>query len=153
METERFHQLQALMKQAFQEEEFQQAKTLALEYLDLANSFKTNWNFGNAIHQANIILGRIALRSGKIEVAKTYLLNAGRTSGSPQLNSFGPNMTLAYELLEKGEDKIVLEYIDLCKIFWAKIFWVRILNWNKVRNWKKVIQKGGIPDFKAHLKY
>lgn len=101
MKKERFHQVQALKYQAFKADEFQQEKNLALEYLDLANSYQTNWNYGNAIHDANITLGRIALRKGKIEEAKAFLLNAGRTPGSPQLSSFGPNMILAHELLEK----------------------------------------------------
>ncbi len=146
MKTERFHQIQALKYQAFKEENFQEAKRLALEFLDLAQSYKTNWNYGNAIHHANLTLGRIALREGKIEEAKTYLLKAGRTPGSPQLNSFGPSMILAHELLEKGKDKIVLEYLDLCKKFWIKI-----ISWYKIRKWKKVIQKGGVPNFKTQF--
>ncbi|MFK7771523.1 MAG: hypothetical protein AB8F94_05255 [Saprospiraceae bacterium] len=148
MKIERFFQLQDLMKQAFQEEEFQEAKSLALEYLDMANSNKTNWNYGNAIHQANLILGRISLREKKIEEAKIYLLKAGKTPGSPQLNSFGPNMTLAKELLEIEETETVLEYFNLCKKFWYKI-----ISWYKIRKWKKIIKKGSIPDFRAHLIY
>lgn len=148
MKTKRFHRLQALMNQAFQNEDFNEAKTLALEYLALASSFKSNWNYGNAIHHANIILGRISLIEGKIERSKTYLISAGQTIGSPQLKSFGPNMSLAKELLEIGEKNVVIEYLDLCKEFWYKIF-----SWYKIRKWKKIIRKGGIPDFKANLIY
>ena len=43
---------------------------------------------------------------------------AGATPGSPQLDSFGPNMTLAKELLEKGQPDVVLHYFALCKNFW-----------------------------------
>jgi len=38
------------------------------------------------------------LKEGKVEDAKHYLLEAGKTPGSPQLNSFGPDMSLAEEL-------------------------------------------------------
>ena len=38
---------------------------------------------------------------GRIEEAKRHLLAAGRSSGSPVLGSFGPNMSLAKDLLEK----------------------------------------------------
>ena len=148
MKLERFYQLQELMTQAFQQKEFQHAKVLAEEYLDLANSNKTNWNYGNAIHQANLMLGKISLRKRKIEEAKIFLLKAGRTPGSPQLKNFGPHMRIAKELLEIGEFEIVLEYLGLCRIFWRKIF-----SWYKIRKWKKIIRNGGIPNFKAHLNY
>ena len=43
-------------------------------------------NYGDIIHHCNETLGRIALREGKLEVAKAYLLKAGQTPGSPMLN-------------------------------------------------------------------
>ena len=127
---------------------FEAIRNLAQEYLTQAEDYKSDWNYGNAIHHSNLILGKVALREKKIEEAKIYLLKAGRTSGSSQLKSFGPNMSLAKELLEIGENEIVLEYLDLCKIFWRKIF-----SWWKIRKWKRVIRKGGIPDFGANLVY
>ena len=41
--------------------------------------------------------------------------------GSPQLNSFGPIMSLAEELLEQGEPDTVLEFFAECRKFW-KLF-------------------------------
>lgn len=76
-------------------------------------------NYGNIIHDANQILGRVAVRDGKLADAKTYLLKSGATPGSAQLNSFGPQMPLARELLEKGEKETVLQYLDLVSKFWA----------------------------------
>jgi hypothetical protein len=75
------------------------AKNLLIQ----AESMKDNWNYGNAVHTANLVLGRIALADGDVEEAKCLLLLAGQTPGSPQLNSFGPDMLFAEELLEKGE--------------------------------------------------
>jgi hypothetical protein len=49
--------------------------------------------------------------NGDIEEAKKQLLLAGKTPSSPQLNSFGPNMILAKELLDKGEKDTVLHYL------------------------------------------
>ncbi|HTE20327.1 MAG TPA: tetratricopeptide repeat protein [Armatimonadota bacterium] len=73
---------------------------------------------GNAHHHGHIVLGRLALRSGQVQRAMEHLLAAGQTSGSPQLNSFGPQMNLAYELLEAGERDCVLQYLTLCSAFW-----------------------------------
>jgi hypothetical protein len=47
-------------------------------------------------------LGLIAVHKNDIETARRELLESGKTPGSPTLNSFGPNMILAKELLEKG---------------------------------------------------
>jgi hypothetical protein len=51
--------------------------------------------YGNAIQDGNIVLCRIALLDGKVEAAKVSLKEAGKTPGSPQLGSFGPNMSPA----------------------------------------------------------
>ena len=113
--------------------------------LSVAAKYRSDWNYGNAVHKANLSLGRLALRDGDIEQAKHYLIEAGKTPGSPQLNSFGPNMLLAKELLEKGETA-VLEYLDLCAKFWRSDF-------GSVSTWKKLIAEGKQPNFLANLLY
>jgi hypothetical protein len=80
-----------------------EAKTFAESNLKNAKDFKNEWSYGNTIHHANLVLGRVKLFEGDVEAAKKYLELAGKTPGSAQLNSFGPNMNLAKELLEKGE--------------------------------------------------
>lgn len=146
---ERFYQLRKLLDDAFSSGDFVAAKTLAQEYLQLADNNKKDWNYGNAIHHANLIIGRIALKEGNIETAKEYLLKASQTPGSPQLNSFGPNMLLAKELLEIGETAVVLEYFDLCAKFWQPQFQQMF----GADQWKEQIESGQIPDFKANLVY
>lgn len=148
MKQERFFNIGKEMYAAFDAGEFDKAVKLADEYLRLAASKKTNWNYGNAIHHAHLILGRISLKKGLMEQAKKHLILAGKTPGSPQLNSFGPNMALAKALLENGEKNAVLEYLNLCKIFWGKLF-----STIKIWKWKQAIRKGQIPDFRANLFY
>jgi tetratricopeptide (TPR) repeat protein len=107
-----------------------------------------NWNYGNTIHNANQILGRGALREGELADAKTYLLKAGATPGSPQLNSFGPQMQLARELLEKGEKETVLQYLDLVSKFWASDKEQSELSKQHaalIAGWKREIADGKIP--------
>ena len=148
MSLGKFYEIRSIMEKAFSEGKFEEAKNSAIEYLEIAESKRSDWNYGNAIHHANLMLGRISLKEGLKEKAKEYLISAGKTPGSPQLNSFGPNMSLAKELLEIGEDKIVIEYIELCEKFWK-----RILSRKKLMKWKRAITKSAIPNFKGNLIY
>jgi len=104
------------------------------------------WNDGNALHDGHMVRGLVALRNGSVQQAARDLIEAGKTSGSPQLNSFGPNMTLANELLEKGERDAVLEYLTLCRNFWK-------MGSSKLDAWIGIIRAGGRPDFGANLLY
>lgn len=123
------------------------AKGHGNELLCLAEMFKDDWaGCGNAVHKGNLILGRVALREEDIASAKRYLIRAGETHGSPVLNSFGPNMTLAKELLEAGEKEAVLEYIEKCSSFWEADF-------GKLKYWAEKIQSGKIPEFGTQLLY
>ena len=94
------------------------ARRLAQELLT-QNTDSTVWDYGNEVHAANQIMGLAALQEGDTEAAKGYLLAAGETPGSPQLDSFGPTMTLAQALLGRGESAVVLEYLDRVAQFWA----------------------------------
>ena len=62
---ERFYALDNAAKAAFNIRNLNQAKYLAEELLGMSNDFADDWNFGNAIHAANIVLGRIALAEGR----------------------------------------------------------------------------------------
>jgi tetratricopeptide (TPR) repeat protein len=135
--------LQYLAKVALAANNLDKAKEYAKKMLSQSGS---GWNSGNNIHHGNIILGQIALRSGKIDEAKEHLIKAGQTPGSPQLNSFGPNMTLARELLEKHQKDVVLEYFALCSKFWR-------MHRDRLEKWSAVVKEGNIPDFGGNLNY
>jgi tetratricopeptide (TPR) repeat protein len=99
---------------------------------------------GDMVHHGHVVLGRIALRAGDVDAAKQHLLAAGETPGSAALRSFGPNMRLARELLEKGERQAVLDYVKLCGSFW---------NRDKLAAWSKEVEAGKTPDFGPNLVY
>lgn len=130
------------------------AKRHAAETLHKNTDDKSS-NYGNIIHNANQILGRAALLEGKLEDAKAYLLKAGATPGSPQLDSFGPQMPLARELLEKGEKETVLQYLDLVSKFWASEKEESVLGKQlskehaaTISGWKREIAEGKIPEWR-----
>ena len=145
-EREKFYKLADLAKVSFEAGEMQKAETYANSLLAQAAQYKNDWNYGNAIHHGNLILGRITLKSGNVEKAKEYLIKAGKTSGSPQLNSFGPNMALAKELLEKNEREVVIQYFELCGSFWK-------MGQARLKDWTALVKEGQIPDFRGNLQY
>ena len=118
-----------------------------MQLLDaVKNTSPNNWDYGNAIHQGNLVLGRIAVSEGRLADAAKYLLAAGETPGSPQLNSFGPNMTLARDLLERGDAASVLKYFELCGKFWK-------MGGEFLAAWTAQVLSGGVPQFGANLQY
>ncbi|MEO6708830.1 MAG: tetratricopeptide repeat protein, partial [Planctomycetota bacterium] len=80
--------LEKVCKAALEVGELDRARAVATQLLIRAKQDPEDWNTGNAVHDANQVLGRVALREGDVESAKRHLLAAGRTSGSPQLDSF-----------------------------------------------------------------
>ena len=113
------------------------------------NTDKSSWNYGNVVYEANQILGLAALRRGNVDAAKRYLLAAGRTPGSPQLDSFGPEMTLAQALLAQGQKQVVLTFLDLVTKFWAtpkpgmeRFSALYTEHGTLLRNWKTAISAG-----------
>jgi hypothetical protein len=145
-ESDRFYITTQLAPRAFTAGDMAKAGGYAEVLLKQAESMKENWNYGNAVHAAHLVLGRIALASGDSKEAISHLLAAGRTPGSPQLNSFGPDMLFASELLAKGERKTVLEYFDLCTRFWKH-------DNQKLAEWRAAVEKGEAPNFGPNLRY
>lgn len=91
--------------------------------------------YGNAIHWANIALGFAALAADKLADASEYLVRAGKTPGSPQLNSFGPDRDLARALLVRGERAAVLTYLEDCARFWSS-------DRELLERWRVAIERG-----------
>ncbi len=120
--------------------ETERARGYANQLLKDAPAHEGQWNYGNAIHEANTVLGKIALREGKTDDAKKFLLAAGKTPGSPQLNSFGPHMGLASDLLKKGEKETVLAYFELCRAFWR-------MGGAKLDEWADEVKQNRPPNF------
>jgi tetratricopeptide (TPR) repeat protein len=142
----RYLALVQMATDAFDTGDMGKAEQYASELLQGVKEGKSGWNDGNETHYANIVLGRVALRRGDIVGAKQHLLAAGETTGSPNLNSFGPNMALAKELLEKGERDTVITYLQSCAKFWK-------MGGAELQNWIAMIKRGGTPDFGANLDY
>ena len=143
---ERFYALNDAAKESFVIGKVEDAQKYAQELMTLLPQFQGNWNYGNAVQDANLVLGRIAVREGRIDDAKRYLLEAGKSPGSPQMDTFGPNMSLAKDLLEKGEREVVVEYFELCRKFWE-------MHNGRLDMWSQQAKDGKIPNFGVNLVY
>ncbi len=145
-DDERFNFLDSAANAAFQAGELEKASSYAEESLRLAERYQDSWNYGNAVHHGHLILGHAALDRGDVAGAIQELLAAGATPGSPQLDSFGPQMSLAKRLLERGEREAVLSYFEECRRFWK-------LHLDRLDQWKRQVEAGEMPEFGANLVY
>lgn len=136
---QRFYSLDDQITATFSAKDYDSAKGLISEYLELASIYRCNWNYGNAIHDANRILGLISVRNGEIDEAAAYLVKAGKSTGSPQLDSFGPELDLANELLKLGKTEEVLIYLNDIGSFWD-------MDDGRINKWVKEIENGGKPE-------
>jgi tetratricopeptide (TPR) repeat protein len=115
----------------------------ARELLGVAERIRSTWNYGNAIHRAHTLLGRVALARGDLRAASAHLLDSARVTRSPQLASFGPSVRLARDLFDAGEHDAVLDFLDLCKSFWRRT--------DLIDHWRSQVTDGQIPDFGSNL--
>ncbi|HEY0461316.1 MAG TPA: hypothetical protein VGC97_19435 [Pyrinomonadaceae bacterium] len=146
----RFSLLRNLAPAALSAGDREKAKKYAEELMIVAKKMESTSRFGPgnlgfATHVSNTVLGLIAMDEGDVTKAKEYLLASGQIKGDPPvLLSFGPNMLLAKRLLEQGERKVVIEYLDLCAAFWKE-------ENGRLEKWRETINKGGMPDFGPSL--
>lgn len=133
-----------------------QAAKLALDagQLDKADGFakdlrtlaepESNMLQSVSVHAAHILLGRVALQgTHDLVTAKAELLAAARVAPAA-IQKFGPNMSLARDLLAAGERATVLEYVNSFHDLSPEAM-------DKLNRWAKLIQSGAIPDFGANI--
>jgi hypothetical protein len=133
-----FYELDDQVKAAYEKANDAELTALAHEYLELATIYRCNWNYGNAIHDANRYLGLASLRRGNVDEAARFLVLSGKSTGSPQLDSFGPELDLADQLLKRGQTEAVTEYLKDIKHFWE-------MDDGQVDRWLAAIGKGEKP--------
>lgn len=153
-EVERFYALGSAARNGLRDGKVKEAEALATELARLAPKYKQDWNYGNAVADANQVLGQIALSKGDVSEAKKYLLASAESKGSPQLNSFGPSFILARELAAKGERETVIAFLDSVARFWANpdertepnSKSIASENRKQLESWKEQLRTGKVPD-------
>jgi hypothetical protein len=140
----RFYALGDAAKGCFAVGKFAEAQKYAEELMTLLPNFKDNRDYGTAMYNANVVLGRIALRNGKVDEAKRYLITAGQSPSTPFMATSGLNMGLAHDLLAKGERQVVEDFLEQCRRIW-------ISNDGQLDRWIEQIKSGKNPDFGPYL--
>ena len=139
-------QLGRQLLQTYARGDYHGVSHIAQDYLTIAERHRNSHIYGTAIHQANTLLGLAELERGQTEVAAGYLLRSARTPGSRQIKAFGPSMLLALRLLERGQRRIVVRYLKMCRSLWT-------LSFGTLLRWQWQIQRGQTPNFGANLSY
>lgn len=141
------------MLDKYEEGEIDQVKQLIQEadsiYKGTDFLRKVSIHFSNCydyLNTSHSVKGRMAIDNDDLEDAKSHLRKSAMVKSTPTLYSFGPNMSLARDLLKIGEKEVVLAYLDACKEFWE-------LENGRIDEWKAQIRQGEIPDFKGNLRY
>lgn len=122
---------------AFSLGEFEKAREHAESMLE---EDRQSREAGVRIHIGHLTLGRIALREGDLEEAKSRLIAACEVPASAGLEGVSPEMGLAQNLLELGESQVVLRYLSVCSKLWER-------GRETLRAWAAVVEEGGMPDF------
>ena len=149
----RFLGLRSVAAGALARGDLKTADELARELLALAVEFRSDWNYGNAVHHGHTILGLLALKRNQRSQAIVHLHESGRIPGSPQLRSFGPSMVLAEELLNLHETRAVMEYFRLCRKFWTGKGISSVRGEHPLDEWERTVRAGNKPDFGPNLAY
>ena len=143
---DRFHKLGAAANSQFNAGKFEEARKSILELQQLLPDFEDDFGYSTAFERVHSVLGRLALMDGDIQGAKAHLLHSADFKGSPTMSSFGPNMSLARDLLLAGEKEIVLQYLEACRQIWD-------FGADDLDHWTMYVNADRIPDFGANLDY
>jgi hypothetical protein len=135
-----FYAMSGKMSAAYNAKDWSKATIAANEYIAEAAYYRCNWNYGNAIHDANVVLGMYAIDQKDITLAAAYLRRAGASPGSPQLNSFGPTLILAKAVYDNGDRDAVIAYLDAISRFWK-------MDNGQIFSLKKQMLDGKTPSF------
>lgn len=121
-----------------------EARTLVAEQ----SGSRLGGHTSDAEEHAAIVEGRLALAAGDTATARARLLDAGSVLASPTQTSFGPNTSLARDLIAAGDTTIVRAYFDTIGRTWPAQSSAEPL-----RQWRAALDRGEMPDFRAHLIY
>jgi hypothetical protein len=132
-------QLPRMAHAAYAARQYSKAAVYAQEALEAARKGQFSWT-GDAIHQGNTVLGRLALQRGDLKGAADYLIASGQAPASATLTGLGPSMALARDLLLANQWAPVIQYLEECKSLWRT-------GARRLAEWLALTRANLIPEF------
>ncbi len=129
--------LPALIWAAFDAGQYGQARAYADEALTLTPRPWADNSDGR--YAAHLVLGHLALDEGDSERAARHLTLAGQQTDQLMF-TWGPNVSLARQLIKHGQREAVAAYFEQCAGAWSRYF-----GW-RLKEWAAHIRSGHIPN-------
>lgn len=130
---------------ALEEGDEQQARRCAETALEMVRSTSPVRVQAEVVHGCEGVLGHLALARGDRAQACVHLRRSADVAGSPRLETFGPEMSLARALIEAGERDAVLDYLERCRRFWK-------MGHALLDAWEADLFEGRMPNFLGNLR-
>ena len=123
------------MRDAAARQDFSDAASKARDLLDLAARNPRDPLYGEAVFDANLVLGKAALHRGDRKSAARFLLAAAETPGPARVNF---DMNLPRALVDSGERSAVIRFLQLMALKTARA--------GQFQEWAAQLSKGINPD-------
>jgi BlaR1 peptidase M56 len=127
-----------LMRKAWIQQKPYDAAAKAHELLELADHNPNDALYGDAVFEANMVVGKIALRQGDKKAAARYLLAAADTPGSDRIRRGEFDMNLPRALVDWGQRSAVAQFLDRMA--------PKTVRSRQFQDWAAEIRKGINPD-------
>jgi hypothetical protein len=113
--------LPSVAERNFRRNKVDVASARAVQLLQLAEAEPNDWNYGNAVHKAHLMLGRVALVRGDIDTAESELLAAPVFPVHPSLPRLARICSLPSNCCKLVAEKPYLNIFACAEIFgrWA----------------------------------
>jgi tetratricopeptide (TPR) repeat protein len=122
-------------------EDYDRARMVAGELISVSQPTTSRHLVNMSRHYGYLTLGYLAFQSGDIDEAERKLFEAGNYENS---SVSGPNMYLAYHLLQRGERDAVVEFLRRASKWWESTD-------HTAERWIYMIEHGETPDFQTNL--
>ena len=142
---ERFRRLGPAALVLLDRGEVERARAHAEELAELAPYYVDDGSYAGAVGDMHVVLGRLAVRDGDLEAGTEHLRLFGEVEATPVRRSFGPDMSLARDLLHAGEIDAVVRFFEVCRAFWD-------MEDGRLDEWTRIARAGGVPDFGRSLR-
>jgi hypothetical protein len=126
------------MRKAWIQQRPDEAAAKAGELLDLAARNRNDARYGDAVFEANVVYGKVALRRGDRKAAARYLLIAAGTPGSERIRYGEFEMNLPRALVDWGERNAVAQFLERMA--------PKTVRSKQFQGWAAEIRKGINPD-------